>query len=97
LDVYYLLKNYAVCVLCVDSSILHLASYLNLKVAAIFGPTSPGEYGPWSEKSVALVNDAVLCRPCRSSACRYHSECMEGIAPQAVIEAVNSLLSLRKD
>ena len=92
-DVYYLLKNYADLVLCVDSSILHLASYLNLPIVSMFGPTSHHEYGPWSEKSEVIVNDKVLCRPCRSSQCRYNLECMKTISPDEVIRKTNSYFS----
>jgi heptosyltransferase III len=37
-----------------DSGIMHLASYLNVPVVALFGPTDPALYGPWSRKSVVI-------------------------------------------
>jgi len=34
-----------------DSAPMHLASYLNIPVMALFGPTNPSHYGPWSLQS----------------------------------------------
>ena len=37
-----------------DSSPMHLASYLNVPVFALFGPTDPAKYGPWSRASFVI-------------------------------------------
>ena len=37
-----------------DSGIMHLASYFNRPVIALFGRTDPFFYGPWSSRCVAL-------------------------------------------
>jgi heptosyltransferase III len=37
-----------------DSGIMHLASYFDKPVLALFGPTDPFFYGPWGAKAVAL-------------------------------------------
>jgi ADP-heptose:LPS heptosyltransferase len=37
-----------------DSGIMHLASYFNIPVIALFGPTDPLHYGPWSDRSLAI-------------------------------------------
>jgi ADP-heptose:LPS heptosyltransferase len=37
-----------------DSGIMHLASYFNVPLIALFGPTDPFFYGPWSRDSVAI-------------------------------------------
>ena len=34
-----------------DSGVMHLASYLNVPVIALFGPSDPHRYGPWSSRS----------------------------------------------
>jgi ADP-heptose:LPS heptosyltransferase len=34
-----------------DSAAMHLASYLNVPVLALFGPSDPQKYGPWSSRS----------------------------------------------
>ncbi|MCM8820166.1 MAG: glycosyltransferase family 9 protein, partial [Candidatus Omnitrophica bacterium] len=61
--VFYLLKNYAKLLICVDSSILQLASYIDIPIIALFGPTDERQYGPWSTKYIVLKNEKLLCRP----------------------------------
>ena len=40
-----------------DSALLHIASYLNVPVMAIFGYTDPKKYGPWSGNGFYLKSD----------------------------------------
>ena len=42
-----------------DSAPMHLASYLNVPVVALFGPTNPRRYGPWSEGSVVVKKEGL--------------------------------------
>lgn len=93
-EVHYLLKHYCRLLLCVDSSILHLGSYLNIPVVSLFGPTDVTRYGPWSRRFIVLHNE-VRCAPCKKPVCRYNYDCME-IAPQRVIEAVHRLLGSKQ-
>lgn len=65
----FLLKK-AVLVVTNDSAVLHLASYLNRPVVAIFGPTDEKKYGPWSGNS-AVVKKEIFCRPCQKAQCRW--------------------------
>ncbi len=37
-----------------DSGIMHMASYMNTPVIALFGPTDPDLYGPWSSNRYVL-------------------------------------------
>lgn len=37
-----------------DSGVMHMASYLNIPIVALFGPTDPCLYGPWSDRSIAI-------------------------------------------
>lgn len=87
----YLLKNYARLLLCVDSSMLHLASYLDLPIAAIFGPTSVERSKPYSRRFVVLNNNHLMCVPCEKSECEFYRECMN-IPPLKVISAVREIL-----
>jgi ADP-heptose:LPS heptosyltransferase len=71
-----------------DSAPMHLASYLNVPVLAIFGPTSPKIYGPWSE------NGCYLHKPEQCQACQWpisrqatHS-CMQAIHLKDVLQAI---------
>ncbi len=90
LDVYYLLKNYAQGLVCVDTSILHLASYLDLPIVALFGPTDERIYGPWSKRFIVL-RKKLSCAPCAKAQCVFNNECMQ-IEPLRVIEAVKKLI-----
>ena len=91
-EVFYLLGNYARCVLCVDSSILHAGSYLNLPVVALFGPTDPDRSCPRSQGSVVLWKKGLSCVPCGMPACENDFECMR-IAPSRVVSAVRKVLA----
>ena len=76
-----------------DSAILHLASYLNVPIAAVFGPTNEIKYGPWSENSIAIKKE-ILCRPCENAQCRFgHLKCMQLISVDDVSRAVKNMLS----
>ncbi len=75
-----------------DSAVMHLASYLNLPVVAIFGPTSEEKYGPWSLNS-ATVKKEVFCRPCEKAQCRFgHLKCLTAINPPDVFRQVKAVL-----
>ncbi|MBF0485680.1 MAG: glycosyltransferase family 9 protein [Candidatus Omnitrophica bacterium] len=43
-----------------DSGVMHLASYLGIPTIALFGPTDPLVYGPWSEGSEALYKGRTM-------------------------------------
>jgi heptosyltransferase-2 len=75
-----------------DSAIMHLASYLNVPVAAIFGPTDEDKYGPWSKDKVVIKKD-IFCRPCEKAVCRFGSlACLSCLKVDDVLEQVDCLL-----
>ena len=74
-----------------DSAILHMASYLDRPVVAIFGPTNERKYGPWSSRGL-VVRKKLFCSPCEQSACAYHHECMADLEVKEVVEAVRRVL-----
>ena len=75
-----------------DSAIMHLASYLNVSVAAIFGPTDENKYGPWS-KDKAVIKKDIFCRPCEKAVCRFGSlACLSCLKVDDVLEQVDCLL-----
>jgi len=90
-EVFYLLNNYARLLVCVDSSIMHIASYLDVPIIAMFGQTSVLKYGPWSKKYTVIKRDDLACVPCENPHCRSNHECME-IDPKRVLEAINNIL-----
>lgn len=76
-----------------DSAVMHLASYLNVPVAAIFGPTDETKYAPWSENSVVVKKD-IFCRPCEKAQCRFGTlACLACIKPDEVFSRVKSVLA----
>jgi lipopolysaccharide heptosyltransferase II len=75
-----------------DSAVMHLASYLNVPVVAIFGPTDEKKYGPWSE-NCAVVKKDIFCRPCGKAQCRFGTlECLTVIKPTDVLKQVEFML-----
>jgi len=75
-----------------DSAVMHLGSYLDVPVLAIFGPTDPKKYGPWSNKS-RFLQKKLFCVPCEKSICGYKHECMELLSEDEVIKAAQELLN----
>ncbi|MCK4810296.1 MAG: glycosyltransferase family 9 protein [Candidatus Omnitrophica bacterium] len=92
LDVYYLLKNCASLCLCVDSAILHLASYVDVPIAALFGPTDICKFGPWSRKYKVLAREDLKCRPCGRGSCSYKQVCMD-IEAEKILAAIAELMA----
>lgn len=91
-DVFYLLKNYARLLLGVDSSILHLASYLNIPAVSIFGPTHPGRSYPKSDNSIILTNKSAACAPCEKPTCKFDYECMK-VEPGEAVKAIRRIIT----
>lgn len=90
-EVFYLIKNYARLSLCVDSSILHIASYSYVPIIGLFGQTSTLKYGPWSNKFIILKRNDLPCVPCQKPHCTRNHECMD-IEPDEIIDAADRLL-----
>jgi ADP-heptose:LPS heptosyltransferase len=90
-DVYFLLAHYAKAVVAVDSSIMHLSSYLDIPVVGLFGPTPPERSNPWSKKSVILQNKNLDCLPCEGQKECNQINCMD-IEPKIIIKAVQKIL-----
>ncbi len=75
-----------------DSAVLHLASYLDLPIVAIFGPTSDKKYGPWSGVW-ATVKKEIFCRPCEKAECRFRTlDCMHLVKVEDVLRQVINIL-----
>ncbi len=74
-----------------DSGVMHLSSYLNIPIVAIFGPTDPKLYGPWSQKSFLIQSDA-LCIACRQKKNELGHTCMEKIRAESVLEKIRQVL-----
>ena len=78
-----------------DSASLHLSSYLNIPVVAIFGPTNEIKYGPWSDIN-AVVKKDIYCRPCEKAQCKFGGiKCMEIIQAEDVLRQVRKIMDTR--
>jgi len=75
-----------------DSAVLHLGSYFNTPIVAVFGPTDETRYGPWSETSLVVKKD-IFCRPCAKAQCKFGTlECMQLIKVEDVLRRVRGIL-----
>ena len=80
-----------------DSGIMHLAAAVGLPLVAIFGPTSPQRFGPWS-RSARVVSNGFPCSPCRlkfftecEPSPQGRPRCLESISVQQVLDEVGKL------
>lgn len=87
LDELALLFRGARFVLSNDSGPIHLAASQNAPIVGLFGPTSPAETGPWSERPVEILWKDPGCQiPCYFRACD-HRVCLERLEPETVLAA----------
>ncbi len=80
-----------------DSGLMHLAEAVGVPVVALFGPTVEAfGYFPARPDS-RTIERTLACRPCSrngSTPCpRRTNECLEGIAPDDVLEVVSAALN----
>jgi heptosyltransferase-1 len=75
-----------------DTGPMHIASAVGTPVVALFGATSPARSGPWGWHHMVVRGD-VACAPCYLSRCPIGRLCMEQIAPAAVLERVDRVLT----
>jgi lipopolysaccharide heptosyltransferase II len=78
-----------------DTGAMHLAVAVDAPVIAIFGPSDPRMYGPYSENSMVLWHD-VGCNPCllqgRWDATCCHFRCIEAVTVEEVWQAAAGFL-----
>jgi len=65
---------------------MHMASYLDVPVVALFGPTNPVQYGPWGTQG-RVVERKAGCPVCRSPHRGGIHSCMEKISVEDVMDA----------
>jgi lipopolysaccharide heptosyltransferase II len=74
-----------------NSGPAHVAAAVGTPVVDLYALTNP-QHTPWKVRSRVLFQD-VPCRFCFKSACPAgHHECLAGVAPERVVEAVLELL-----
>jgi len=80
-----------------DSGPLHLASAVGTPTVHLFGPASPGKFGPWGDtgRHIVLTSDWP-CAGCErldwAPEALAHHRCMESIQPESVLQAAEALL-----
>ncbi len=79
-----------------DSGPMHLATAVGTPAVALFGPTAKAwGFMPQGAKDLVLQK-ALPCRPCSlhgAKACPRNHECMTGINPEDVMNALRAILS----
>ncbi|MEP7002115.1 MAG: glycosyltransferase family 9 protein [bacterium] len=77
----------------VDSGPMHLAAGVSSPIVALFGPSDPAIFRPWSAHT-RIVGAEAPCG-CRLEACDFApgaGACMRRIAPERVFDAIRELL-----
>jgi lipopolysaccharide heptosyltransferase II len=80
-----------------DSGPAHIASTTATPMVVIFGPTTPGVWGPWRRRDLVteIVDVGTLpCRPCTQRHCEPGDfRCLRGLAPERVLAAADRALA----
>ncbi|MBL8012858.1 MAG: glycosyltransferase family 9 protein [Candidatus Omnitrophica bacterium] len=70
-----------------DSGIMHMASYFDRQVLALFGKTDPRLSGPWSKGSGYIWKNQ-SCQRCVSRDQKYKHSCMSAITHEDVLNSI---------
>jgi len=73
-----------------DSGVMHLASYLNVPLIALWGPTDLDSYAPWVKKSVVIRRNE-KCVRCLDPKATVAHNCMSDIKVEDVMDAVKKI------
>lgn len=78
----------------VDSVPMHLAAAVGTPGVALFGPSNDVEWGPWSDRMLAIASRRHPCRPCGIDGCGggKRSDCLVLLPPAEVIAAIDQVL-----
>lgn len=73
-----------------DSGPMHISQAMGVPTIALFGPNDPSTVSPLIEP-YEIIQKHLPCVPCNSKICDRDIECMKGITPEDVLEAINAL------
>ena len=76
-----------------DSGAMHIASAVGTPVVALFGPTSPREWGPCGGPAEILYKEVDCRRSCRPTCTKGEENCMKLITVHEVYAAAQRLLA----
>jgi ADP-heptose:LPS heptosyltransferase len=80
-----------------DSGPAHIAATTTVPMVVLYGPTTPGVWGPWRSPALAteIVDAGALpCRPCDQHRCEPGDfRCLRWITPDAVMAAATRALA----
>lgn len=76
-----------------DSAPAHIAAACKTPVIAIFGPTNPARFGPWSAHQHVVIRDICPYRPCFDY-CRFSEPfCLTKLRPDSVWPEIEKQIS----
>lgn len=79
-----------------DSGNLHMASSVGTTVIGIYGPMPFEKWRALGEKNI-LFKPNVECAPCSlKKKCTHNKACLQSITPKQVIEAIDTLIPIKK-
>lgn len=80
-----------------DTGPMHMAVAMDTPVLAIFGPTSPGVFGPRGDCH-RVICLPTTCHPCLARACPQprRPECLLALEPEQVIAEARAMLEARR-
>ncbi len=82
------LFNHCLLTIVNDSAPLHLASYLDVPVLAVFGPTDPLKYGPWGSQG-CFIKNREYCGACDEPKKYRDHSCMDSISSKDLLKLID--------
>ncbi len=81
----------------VDTAPMHMAAAVGVPVIALFGPTNPTSWGPWTSRGKVLIHPC-LCNETNSQACDWNQvrACLNAITVSEAQEALDQMLALSR-
>ena len=74
-----------------DTGPMHLAAAVQTPIVALFGPTDPVQWRPWTPAPYRLIRAGLACSPCPGRTCDFDVECMRSIGVDQVMAAVTDI------